>query len=295
MVSVDLAPLDGALRARLTEPAWRAIWDARVEAHDWSRSLPRALAPLPDDVRRDSAEHDAEDPAHERVHAATEVACGAAVGVDVVTSSHRPTAPTTGLVATVGLLGTAAAQVVRPVAPVATLGDRSPEHTHTVGPAGPAARTLAVGDGVEISAYDPRQLTRELARLLPATTEPSDGLDLPAHERVVTLPAELAATATKALREDNAATARTACQLAGLDEVPALLEALTELRGTASLSFRSPRVRRQQRLLACHLGWVELTPTTRGTTLHLLTHTELVGSWVSALSFAINERTGVAS
>lgn len=252
----SFAVREGGLRASLSEPEWRATWETAIETHARSGVLPRALHPLPDT--------DPGDRPDDQVRAAAEVACGAPVGVQVVTSRDR-----VGVVAALGLGRSSAATVTRAV--------------------GGGTRDLTVGRGVEVCAVDLGAAIRELRRLLPQPTEPDARSVLERHERHVVLPAELAATAGRALRAGDERTARQACALAGLAGVPPLLEALAEPTGTAGLSFRSPRGLRLQRLLATRVGWVELAPTTRGMSHRLLSHDELVRSWQAALSLAVTE------
>jgi hypothetical protein len=224
VTAVGFAPLEGALRVRPAEDAWAGVLaSAGVDP----ATLPAAIAP------REPASP--VDLAPEVGHAATLLAGPAPLLVEA-----RSRTEDLGLLALVASDGAVCASGVRRVA---------------VEGAG-----LAPLPGVELSVYGVESLLDELVRLLP----PLPG-ELPEHAgpTEVALPLEAAVMLSRALAEGDADLAAQVADLAGLEEVPPLVESLAHrLLGEAAVAVSAPATgfRTLRTWLLCSLGWVALHP-----------------------------------
>ena len=258
-----LAPEQGALRARLAEDETRRLLES-----------PRSAQA--DDRADDQADDRADDSLGEAVRLALG---GGVVAVEVATwAADR---------AVRGRIG---------ATPDAAAG---------------AARAGAVRDGsvtmapgVEMSAFPVDRVAVEVLRLFPpdpsTPSTPSAGAGAGAgvgtarRDLSFTLPAAAGLMMSRALREQDETLARATAELAGLDEVPALLESLSaSLRGDATVTVAvGDTVLPSRRWLQCHLGWVAVAVTPGGITHRLVDRSgildtvvrDLVAAWEIALA-----------
>ena len=156
--------------------------------------------------------------------------------------------------------------------------------------------SVVMAPGVEVSAFPVDRTAVEVLRLFPP-----DAVDRPSARRrgprpedlAFTLPPEAALMMSRALREDDEALAAATAELAGLTDVPPLLESLSaSLRGDATVTVAvGDTVLPSRRWLQCHLGWVAVAVTPGGITHHLVTRAgildtvvrDLVTAWEIAL------------
>lgn len=229
MTALGLAPVDGGLRAHLTEAQWVSVVAAGLGADeaaalpDWAR--PSAVAAEP--VELDEALAAA---VRLRRTALVEIEVAAAVGARAV-MAHLWTD------------GRVGASLVRGF-DVRAQGD---------------ARATRLRPGVEVSAFGPGTLLDEVLRLVPPAAEPDRS-----EVAEVTLPVELTVGFATALRRGDSRTVAAICADLGVERPPAVVESVVlTLDGNLVVSVRSRALTRVSALswLHCDVGWVELLPT----------------------------------
>lgn len=156
--------------------------------------------------------------------------------------------------------------------------------------------SVVMAPGVEVSAFPVDRTAVEVLRLFPpdASTGPPLDPGSTSEDLAFTLPPEAALMMSRALREDDEALTAATAELAGLVDVPPLLESLSaSLRGDATVTVAvGDTVLPSRRWLQCHLGWVAVAVTPGGITHHLVTRAgildtvvrDLVTAWEIVLS-----------
>lgn len=232
MTALTLDPVDGGLRARLTEGQWGAVAAAALTADevsalpDWARPAAGAEE-APEPVELDEALAEA---VHLRRTALVEVEVAASVGSRAV-MAHLWSDGRVGAARVRGF-------------DVRAQGD---------------ARATRRRPGVEVSAFASSTLLDEILRLVPPAAEP--GRDEVAE---VTLPVELTIGFASALRRGDTRTVAAICADLGVERPPAVFESVVRtLDGSLVVSVRSRGTGHVSALswLHCEAGWVELLPT----------------------------------
>ncbi len=161
---------------------------------------------------------------------------------------------------------------------------------------------VVMAPGVEVSAFPVDRTAVEVLRLFPpdVPTGPALAPGSTPADLAFTLPPEAALMMSRALREDDDSLAVATAELAGLDEVPRLLESLSaSLRGDATVTVAvGDTVLPSRRWLLCHLGWVAVAVTPGGVTHHLVTRGGILDTvlrdLVTAWEVALGPRAGGA-
>lgn len=241
-MTATLAPLDGALRARLRERDWAAASAGVTGLPGWAGVLPvdrdgSAVEP-PAPARADAA--DGVDPL---LRAAVEGAGAALVTVEVAAAAGDR-----ALLAVLWSDAQAGSGLARGV-----------DVVPGAGPAGTTPRP-----GVEVSAFPAAGLVDEVLRHVP---------DAPVRVAAApaTVPEELTIALAQAIRTGDTATVDALCAELGTDGPPAVVEAA--VRGTdgslvVSVGSRGSTDVSTLSLLRTHAGWVELTRTADGHVVH---------------------------
>jgi len=225
-------------RAVVPEAAWRAGVPADVADH-----LPATARPLPADPAASppatTAGGDA--PTPDSLAAAARLLAGAPIRLHGMAARGEA-----GIVFALASNLSAAASVVRRA--------RS---------SGDPEATIALAPDPEVGLVPAEQLVSQVLRLLPAPDEArADALP---DATPVTCAPEVATALVRALREDDQPVVRELCAQLGVDEPPALLASLTQLRGEFTLVLSAPgSPSRLLRLLLGTDGWVETSATVAG-------------------------------
>lgn len=263
-MTLALAPLDGALRARLEETDWAGLLATAGVSGAGS-----PLAPI-DGVHPNRRAYDG----------ALREAAGLAVGPAALRLELATTSGDRGVLGVIGCDGRAAAGAVRVVAmPTPESLEASPV------------------PGVELSGFPAERLVTETLR-----TFPSDGVVLPRADGEpdeVRLPQNLAVTLSRALQQGDDRLARTIAGQCGWDSVPDLMLAVSEdVRASAAvtISVAGSSTVQVQRWLQCRLGWVEIGLQDGDATSRLRTREQigqtLVASLTGAFDLLLSEGAG---
>lgn|GEM_PF-2901617 len=243
-MSPVLAPLDGALRARLEEREWAAAGAGVPGLPGWAGVLPvdRDGSPVtpPAPPAAGAAAPEGVDPV---LRAAVEGGAAALVAVEVAAAAGDR-----ALLAVLWSDAEAGSGLARglDVVPGAGLAGTTPR------------------PGVEVSAFPVSRLVDEVLRHVP---------DAPARVAAApaTVPEELTVALARAIRTGDTATVDALCAELGTDGPPAVVEAA--VRGTdgslvVSVASRGRADVSTLSLLRTDAGWVELTRTADGHVVH---------------------------
>lgn len=245
---LSLEPVEGALRVRLGEPDWRALFGRAGIDSDSSALRPLALA----DHVEELASADVDEALVEAARLALAGAdSGALVALEVTTASRSR-----GVFAALASDGASAASAVRAV----------------VVPDDPEGQTR-LAPGVEASAFPTDGLVGEVMRLFPP--EVPDPTPVPVDARsferqpvaqlvaqLVALPQTDALVLARALQAGDDTLAGEVAAQCGWSRVPDLLVALAEeVRGNVTVTLRVAGTDTigVRRWLQCGLGWVAVS------------------------------------